>query len=101
MASVTALQAAASWFMTLGALGSAERALAASSSLVEETDMERRYFNMSLRLSGSWEDGRRGERERGREGGRREGGEEGGREGGREEGNTIQYPLYLHCSYHH
>lgn len=63
MASVTARQAAASWFITLGALGSADRALAASSSLVEDTDMERRYFSMSLRLSGSWEGG--GERGRG------------------------------------
>ena len=42
MASVTARQAAASWFITLGALGSAERALAANSNLVEETEMVRR-----------------------------------------------------------
>ena len=53
MASVTALAAAASWFMTLGALGSAERALAARSSLLEETEMVRRYPSISLRLSRS------------------------------------------------
>lgn len=39
MASVTALAAAASWFMTLGALGSAERALAARRSFEEDTEM--------------------------------------------------------------
>ena len=42
IASVTALAAAANWFMALGALGSAERALAASRSLLDETEMERR-----------------------------------------------------------
>ena len=39
MASVTARAAAANWFITLGALGSAERALAARSSLEEETEI--------------------------------------------------------------
>ena len=53
MASVTARQAAASWFITLGALGSAERALAASRSLVEETEIVLRYPNMAFLLSWS------------------------------------------------
>ena len=53
IASVRALAAAASWFMTLGALGSAERALAARSSLLEETEMVRRYPSISLQLSRS------------------------------------------------
>ena len=39
MASVTALAAAASWFITLGALGSADIALAAKRSLDEDTEM--------------------------------------------------------------
>ena len=39
MASVTARAAAANWFITLGALGSAERALAANSSFEEETEI--------------------------------------------------------------
>ena len=69
MASVTARQAAASWFITLGAFGSAERAFAARRSFVEETEMVRRYPSMALRLSWSWEGGRegteRGEGERG------------------------------------
>ena len=39
IASVTARAAAANWFITLGALGSAESALAARSSFEDETEM--------------------------------------------------------------
>ncbi len=53
--SVTDLAAAANWFMTLGALGSADRALAARRSLEEETEMVLKYPNISSRLCLSFE----------------------------------------------
>ena len=50
MESVTDRAAAASWFCTLGPLGSTDKALAASNNLLDETEVFLRWPNMSSRF---------------------------------------------------